>query len=187
MKQTNKMLFIFLFADKDSEPQEKNQSSVSSSGNAYNQLSNNNQRNSSSSYRGRSERGPSNRGGRGSHNSSSDNRRDDRNRSNNPLNQNQKPPRFQNQQTRYQEPSNFYQNWNYSSGSNEFNNDDRRNYGSSRISGNFDEFNNSDGYQRRTQTNNSFTPGNDSIDYSRNNRRYDNYGKHYIRPLLPTF
>ncbi|XP_075212664.1 tudor domain-containing protein 3-like isoform X2 [Lycorma delicatula] len=132
---------------------------------------------SSHGHRGGSRQDSSGNKSRGAQNTGSESRhsRDDRN-------QNQKPPRFQNQQ-RYQE-SNSYQNWSYNNSSNnEFSGYDtssvsvpmRGSYMNSRVGRNsHDEGNYNENFNRsRHQSNHTSYTTND---YSRSNRRYENSG-----------
>ncbi|XP_054268822.1 tudor domain-containing protein 3 [Macrosteles quadrilineatus] len=121
----------------------------------------NNQRYNNSYQKGRSERGAK---GRGHYNGPSESRnRDERSRPNNPPVQNQKPPRFQNQQQRHNES---YQSWNYS----DYNYDDRNNF-NNRLARGYEDMS-GDNYNRRAPAMPpTYEP---SHDYSRGgNRRYD--------------
>lgn len=108
------------------------------------------------------------RPGRGSHNTPSESR--NRDRSNNTVSKNQKPPRFQNQ-TQQQRYSEGYQNYNYGNG-NDYSIDDRSGFNSTRLNRNVDDYNN-DSYTKRSQLPPTFTP----YDYGRSNRHQDMHSK----------
>lgn len=177
---------FILFSEKETESHDNNQS-VNSHNYHHQQYSSNSNSHQKNSYNTSSHghRGGSRQEGgggksRGAHNTGSETRhnRDDRN-------QNQKPPRFQNQQ-RYQE-SNSYQNWSYNSNNmnsnSEFGGYDassvsvpiRANYTNSRVGRSSHDEGYKENYNRsRHQPNHNSYPTND---YNRSNRRYDSSGK----------